>query len=61
MLETAPAQKREDLIEKHRCGVGQVPFEGQARTSHNSKVPELGGIMHALVSEGLGTFIIVED
>ena len=27
---------------EHRCGVGQVPFESQVRTSHNSRVPERG-------------------
>ena len=27
---------------EHRCDVGQVPFEGQVRTSHNSRVPERG-------------------
>ena len=27
---------------KHRCSAGQIPFEGQVRTSHNSRVPELG-------------------
>ena len=27
---------------EHRCGVGQIPFEGQVRTSHNSRVLERG-------------------
>ena len=26
---------------------------------HNSRVPELGGITHILVCEGLGVFIVV--
>ena len=26
---------------EHRCGVGQIPFEGQVRTSHNSRVLEM--------------------
>ena len=45
---------------EHRCGAGQVPFEGQVKISHNSRVPELGGIMRTLVNEGLGAFIVVE-
>ena len=27
---------------EHWCGAGQIPFEGQVRTSHNFRVPELG-------------------
>ena len=27
---------------KQWCGAGQVPSEGQVRTSHNSRVPERG-------------------
>ena len=27
---------------EHRCGAGQIPFEGQVRTSHNSRVLERG-------------------
>ena len=45
---------------EHRSGAGQVSFEGQVRTFHNSRVPELGRIMRTLVSEGLGAFIVVE-
>ena len=34
--------KREDLNREHWCGASQIPSEGQVRTSHNSKVLELG-------------------
>ena len=27
---------------EHRCGAGQMPSEGQVRTSHNSRVLERG-------------------
>ena len=45
---------------EHRCGAGQIPFEGQVRTFHNFRIPELGEIMRTLVSEGIGSFIVVE-
>ena len=45
---------------KHQCGASQVPSEGQVRTFHNSRVPELGGIMCTLVIEGLRTFIVIQ-
>ena len=27
---------------EHQCGTGQIPSEGQVRTSRNSRVPKLG-------------------
>ena len=27
---------------EHRCGAGQIPSQGQVRTSHHSRVPEQG-------------------
>ena len=33
---------------EHQYGTGQIPSEGQVRTSHNSRVPELGWIMRTL-------------
>ena len=34
--------KRRRPNRKHRCGVHQIPSEGQVRTSHNSRAPERG-------------------
>ena len=45
---------------EHRCGAGQISSEGQVRTSHHFKVPELEWIMRILVNEGIGAFIVVE-
>ena len=43
VLETTPAQHKERRPHReHRCGAGQIPSEDQVRTSHNSKVLELG-------------------
>ena len=39
--DTCTTQKRGPNRE-HRCGVGQIPSEGQVRTSHNSRVLERG-------------------
>ena len=55
-----PAQhKKKRPNREHRCGAGQIPSEGQIRTSHNSRVLERGKIMHTLVGEGIGVFIVV--
>ena len=38
-----PAQhKKKGPNREHRCGAGQIPSEGQVRTSHNSRVLERG-------------------
>ena len=56
-----PAQhKKNGPNKKHRCGAYQIPSEGQVRTSHNSRVLEMGKIMRPLVGEGIGVFIVVE-
>ena len=39
-LETTPTQQKEKTSREHQCGADQIPFEGQVRTSHNSKVLE---------------------
>ena len=55
-----PAQhKKKGLNREHRCGAGQIPSEGQVRTSHNSRVLERGKIVRTLVGEGIGVFIVV--
>ena len=55
-----PAQhKKKRPNREHRCGAGQIPSEGQIRTSHNSRVLERGKIMRTLVGEGIGVFIVV--
>ena len=55
-----PAQhKKKRPNREHRCGAGQIPSEGQIRTSHNSRVLERGKIMRTLVDEGIGVFIVV--
>ena len=38
---TYPTQKRRPCRE-HQCGVGQVPSEGQLRTSYNSRALKNG-------------------
>ena len=43
VLAMTPTQhKKRELNKEHRCGAGQIPSEGQVRTSHNSKVLERG-------------------
>ena len=43
VLETTHARhKKGRPCKEYRCGAGQIPSEGQVRTSHNSRVPELG-------------------
>ena len=60
MLEITPAQhKKRGPNREHRCGAGQIPSEGQVRTSHNSRVLKRGQIMRTLVGEGIGAFIVV--
>ena len=40
---TTPAQhKKRGSNREHRCGASWIPFEGQDRTSHNSRVLERG-------------------
>ena len=56
--DTCTTQKRGPNRE-HQCGAGRIPFEGQVRTSHNSRVLERGKIMRTLVDEGIGAFIVV--
>ena len=41
-LERTPTQQKEKTSREHRCGADQIPFEGQVRISHNSKVLEWG-------------------
>ena len=48
--------KKRRTNREHWCGAGQILSEGQVRTFHNSKVPELGWIMHTLICKGLGGF-----
>ena len=56
-----PAQhKKKGPNREHRCGAGQIPSEGQDRTSHNSRMLERGKIVRTLVGEGIGAFIVVE-
>ena len=39
----APAQhKKKGPNREHQCGAGQIPSEGQVKTSHNSRVLERG-------------------
>ena len=61
VLEIIHAQyEKRRPIREHWCGAtNQIPSEGQVRTSHNSRVPELEWIMRTLVHEGLMAFIIV--
>ena len=60
VLKTIPAQhKKRRPNREHRCDAGQIPSESQVRTSHNPRVPELGWIMHTLICEGFGVFIVV--
>ena len=55
-----PAQhKKKRPNREHRCGAGQIPSEGQIRTSHNSRVVKRGKIMRTLVGEGIGVFVVV--
>ena len=38
-----PTQHKENgLNREHQCGAGRIPFEGQVRTFHNSRVLERG-------------------
>ena len=60
MLVITPIQhKKRGPNREHRCSVGQIPSESQVRTSHNSRVLEMGKIMRPLVDEGIGVFIVV--
>ena len=45
---------------EHRCDAGQIPFEGQVRTSHNSKVLEWGQLCVPSFVRVLGLFIVVK-
>ena len=61
MLAMTPAQhKKKGPNREHRCGAGQIPSEGQVRTSHSSRVLERGKIMRTLVGEGIWTLIVVK-
>ena len=43
VLVMTPAQhKKNESNKENRCGAGQIPFEGQVRTSYNSRVLERG-------------------
>ena len=60
MLAMTPAQhKKKGPTREHRCGAGQIPSEGQVKTSHNSRVLERGKIVRTLVGEGIEVFIVV--
>ena len=39
---TLAQHKKKGPNREHRCGAGRIPSEGQVRTSHNSKVLEMG-------------------
>ena len=57
-----PTQHKENgLNREHPCGASRIPFEGQVRTFHNSRVLERGKIVRTLVGEGIGAFIVVES
>ena len=59
MLAMTPAQhKKKGPNREHRCGAGQIPSKGQVRTSHNSRVLEMGKIVRTLVGEGIRVFIV---
>ena len=45
---------------EHQCGASQIPFEGQVRTSHNSKVLEWGQLCVPSFVRVLGLFIVVK-
>ena len=60
VLEQYLHNKKRRTNKEHQCGADQIPSECQVRTSHNSRVPELGWIMHILVIESIGAFIEVE-
>ena len=51
-----PHNKKRRSNREHLCGADQIPSEGQVRTSHNSKVSELGWIMRTLVYEDFRVF-----
>ena len=55
-----PAQhKKKGPNREYWCGASRIPSEGQVRTSHNSRVLEIGKIMRTLVGKGIGVFIVV--
>ena len=55
VLAMTPTQdKKKGPNREHRCGAGRIPFEGQVRTSHNSRVLERGKIMRTLVGIVVG-------
>ena len=55
VLETILVQhKKRRPNKKHWCDAGQIPSECQVRTSHNSKVPELGWIMCTFFLRAIG-------
>ena len=45
---------------EHQCGAGQIPSEGQVRTSHNSRVLEKGKLCVPWFVRVLGLFIVVK-
>ena len=55
---TLAQHKKKGPNREHRCGAGQIPSEGQVRTSHHSRVLERGKIMCTLVDEGIRAFIV---
>ena len=63
MSYTVLAHSKQDLCTKkrkpnreHRCGASQISSECQVRISHNSRVPELGWIMHTCFLRYLGFY-----
>ena len=58
---TPTQHKKKGSNREHRCGAGQIPSEGQDRTSHNFRILERGKIVRTLVGEGIGAFIVVES
>ena len=39
---TSAQHKKKEPNREHQCGAGQIPSEGQVRTSHNSRVLKMG-------------------
>ena len=57
MLAMTPAQyKKRRPNREHRCGTGQIPSEGQVRTSHNSRVLERGKLCVPWLVRVLGSY-----
>ena len=51
-------KNKEDLVESIGVVPAKYPSNVKLENSHNSRMPELGEIMHTLVCEGFGFFIV---